>query len=176
MKSKPALIAILSPFLLLGADKMQPLNAKPGLWEITSSQQMKGALPVPPDVLAKMSPEQRAKMEALFKQHEGQGPVTRTRQSCITQDQLSKNPFLEERPSCRRTIVNSTGKLFEFHQECNETNGSHIVTDGRFEVSGETNMKGTVKMKADNSGRTTDIDVNMSGKWLSADCSQAKKK
>jgi hypothetical protein len=175
MKPQSAFIAILLPLLLVAADKMLPLNAKPGLWEITSAQQMKGALPVPPDVLAKMSPEQRAKIEALFKQREGQGPVTRTRKSCITQEQLSKNPFTEERPSCQRVIVNSTPTLFEFHQECNESNGSHISTDGKFELSGDTNMKGTMKMKSDNSGRTTDISIDMSGKWLSADCAQAKK-
>ncbi len=176
MKSKPALIVIFLSLALVAADKQQPLNAKPGLWEITSSQQMKGAPPVPPEVLAKMSPEQRAKIEALFKQREGQGPVTRTRQSCITQDQLSNNPFTEDRPSCQRTIINSTPTVFEFHQECNESNGSHIVTDGKVEAPGDTNMKGSMKVKVDNSGRTTDINIDLSGKWLSSDCAQAKKK
>lgn len=37
-----------------------PLKVKPGLWEMTSDSERSGAPPIPPEALAKMSPEQRA--------------------------------------------------------------------------------------------------------------------
>lgn len=40
-----------------------------------------------------------------------------TRQTCMTPDKLDKAPFSEERKNCQRTIVNSTSKLLEFHEE-----------------------------------------------------------
>lgn len=174
MQTKHALIAVFLSTILVAADKVQPLNAKPGMWELSISQQMSGAPPVPPDVLAKMSPEQREKIEAMFKQQAGKLTAPRIRKSCITQEQLSKNPFTEERPGCQRTVISSTSTVYEFHQECTE-NGAKIVSDGKFEAPTDSTMKGTMKTKADNAGRVTNVNIDMSGKWLSADCATAPK-
>ena len=50
--------------LLWAADKPKPLNLKLGLWEATSLISMSGAPPIPPEMLAKMTPAQRAKSKS----------------------------------------------------------------------------------------------------------------
>ena len=73
MQTKCILVLIISCFCSLtlsAADKLTPLNVKEGLWEITVTHSMTGMpnMPaIPPDALAKLPPEQRARMEAMMK-------------------------------------------------------------------------------------------------------------
>jgi hypothetical protein len=174
MKTKLFLTATLLSFYMFAADKIQPLNAKLGLWEITMTQQMAGVPPIPPETLAKMTPEERARMEAMFKQRAGQAPSARTTQTCLTKEKLDKAPFSESSKACQRTIVSSTSKLTEVHEECAEPDGSKRVMDGRFELTGDNNMKGSMRMKASNSGRAMNINIDLTGKWLKEDCGSLK--
>ena len=43
--------------------EIQPLNVKPGLWETTATYKRSGASPIPSEALAKLNPEQRARLE-----------------------------------------------------------------------------------------------------------------
>src|SRR5271167_782538 len=55
---------------LWAADNISPLNAKEGLWEVTVTHSMSGmpAPPnIPPDALAKLPPDQRARIEGMMK-------------------------------------------------------------------------------------------------------------
>ena len=181
MNKKIILIAGITGLCLLAADKIQPIDAKLGLWEITSTQQMQGmpvtggsAPSIPPETLAKMPPEQRAQVEAMIKQRSGQ-PTVRTTQSCVTKEKLDKAPFAEQRESCTRTIISSTSKTFEMHQECTEKNGMQTTADAKYEVVGDTTMKGSMKVKAVREGRTMNMTIDLSGKWISSDCGAVTK-
>jgi len=167
---KRVVLGVFLPLLLIAADKLQPLNAKLGLWEITTTSQFSGLPPIPADVLAKMSPEQRAKMEAMFKQKASHGGVPTTSQTCVTQEKLNKAPFSEGKQSCQRTIISSTSQLAEFREECTEPDGTKRIMDGKFELSGDTNMKGSMKVKASGSGKAMNVNLDMSGKWIGSDC------
>jgi len=94
-----------------------PLNLKPGLWETTSVTERSGiAMPnIPPETLAKMPPEQRARIEAMA----GGKPVTNTSQSCRTDKDL--RPFTDSRSnqSCKMTYLTSTPSKQEMRMDCN---------------------------------------------------------
>ena len=62
--------------------KFQPLNVKTGLWESTSTSTTVGQMPVPADLLAKLSPEQRAKFEARMKANSAPKTRTFTKKNC----------------------------------------------------------------------------------------------
>jgi len=173
MKKKIVLIAALAGFCLLAADKVQPIRAKLGLWAITSTQQMQGMPPIPPEALAKMTPEQRERMEAMFKQRSGQ-PTVRTNATCVTQDKLDKAPFTEEMEACKRTIISSTSKELEMQQVCTDKSGLQSTADVRYEVIGDTAMKGTMKVKTERDGRTMNVNIDLAGKWISSDCGTVK--
>ncbi len=86
---RTSLLCLLLAFFstaLWGADKVQPLNVKLGLWEVTSTTNVSGMPPIPDDVLARMTPEQRARMEAAMKARSGEGPKTTVRKECITKE------------------------------------------------------------------------------------------
>ena len=180
MKSKVLFAPVLIGFCLLAADAVQPFKAKLGVWEITTNQQTTGmptaAMPaIPEDKLAQMPPAQRAQIEAMIKQRAvGGAPKTQTRQTCVTAEKLSKAPFSEEKPSCQRTIVNSTSKTFELHEVCTDTDGSQRTADAKYEIVGDSRMKGSVKVTANRAGRTMTVNLDMSGKWVGSDCSTIK--
>ena len=44
-----------------------PLNVKTGEWEATITNETSGQMPIPQEMIDKMTPEQRAKMEAMMK-------------------------------------------------------------------------------------------------------------
>ena len=103
------------------ADAVQPLDVKPGLWETTTTTEMGGMPPMPADVLAKMTPEQRAKMEAAMKARAAQGAKTTTRRTCWTKEELSKPlTFGDDDKSCQRTIISSSRSKQEGHLECTQ--------------------------------------------------------
>lgn len=75
--------------ILIGAPpaaRADSLKAKPGAWEMTFTTQSSGML-VPPDVLAAMPPEQRAKVEQSMQARAGK-PTIHSVKTCITKEDL----------------------------------------------------------------------------------------
>ena len=82
-------VALLWPAITLPAQDIRPLDAKVGLWESSTTTEMSGrAMPAMPQIpeaaLARMTPEQRAKMEAMMKSRAGGTPMTT--KVCITKE------------------------------------------------------------------------------------------
>ncbi len=156
------------------ADDITPLNVKEGLWELTVTRSMSGmpAVPnIPPDALAKMPPEQRARVEAMMKGT----PSTDVRKECVTKEKLAKHSaFSNSRGDCTRSIVNSTSRKLEMKVHCEE---KQTKTDGNFviEAVGSDNVKGTTHMVSNsNSGHTMTMDFTFSSKYLGPDCGDVK--
>jgi hypothetical protein len=96
------------------AARADALNAKPGAWEMTFTTQSSGML-VPPDVLAAMPPEQRAKVEQSMQARAGK-PRTHSVKTCITKEDLDQHRIIKEsdddEPGCHTTVLSkSAGKL-----------------------------------------------------------------
>src|SRR5258705_225126 len=72
------------------------MDVKTGLWEITSTGATTGAPPIPPEALAQMTPEQRAKMESAMRAEIARNNQSHVSKSCITQRQLEKAPDFAE--------------------------------------------------------------------------------
>src|SRR5258708_23095420 len=87
--------------LLWAADKLTPLNIREGLWEMTVTHSMTGMPAIPPDTLAKMTPEQRARVEAAMKQSGMGGPTADVPKECGTKEKLDKqSAFSDNRKEC----------------------------------------------------------------------------
>jgi hypothetical protein len=155
---------------LWAADNIAPLNVKEGLWEVTVTHSMSGmpAMPnIPPDTLAKMPPDQRARVEAMMN---GQ-PSTDVRKECITKDKLEKHSaFSANRGDCTRTVVSSTSSKLELKFHCEEKQSS---SDGTFlmEAIGSDNVKGTMHSVVKTSrGNTMNMDFTITSKYLGPAC------
>jgi hypothetical protein len=164
---------VFSSLTLWAADNITALNLKEGLWEITTTHSMSGtpAMPaVPPDALAKMPPEQRARVEAAMKG----GPSTDVRKECITKEKLEKHSaFSNNRGDCTRTVVNSTGSKLEVKIHCEEKQTS---TDGTLvlETVGSDRVKGTMQAVTNANGHTMNMNFTFSSKYLGPACGDVK--
>jgi hypothetical protein len=149
------------------------LNVKPGEWESTLTNETSGQPPIPQDVLDKMTPDQRAKVEAMMKARGMQGPRTIVTKSCVKQEDLDK-PFGNGNKSCKQTIVTSSSTQQEIHMECDMGGGKQVGTV-KFEAVDSSTVKGSMQMTASNAGRTMNINSTFSAKWLGAACTEPSK-
>src|SRR5437868_5425364 len=95
-----AISTVLLPVVLAAADT-PALNVRLGLWETTSTTNVGGQMPID---TSKMTPEQKARMEAAMRGMLGKHTNTTT--SCLTKERLERGTFTDEqdRPDCKTTI------------------------------------------------------------------------
>ncbi|HXN46646.1 MAG TPA: DUF3617 domain-containing protein [Bryobacteraceae bacterium] len=169
-------IALLLPLACLAADDFKPLDIKPGLWETTITTQAKGIQPAPPEMMAKLTPEQRAQIEAAAKAKGGVGQQTRVMKSCLTADDLKK-PFSlsDDAHACTRAVISSSGTKQEVHFEC--TKGP-VSSSGEIHVEALSpeSTKGGSQYTSRDSTHRMDAKVTFTARFLSADCGLFTKK
>ena len=147
-----------------------PLDVKLGLWEITYMTQMSGSI-MPESVLKEMSPEQRARIEAVMKKRQEQAPQSHTHKSCLTQDDLNRafeknDDSADEK--CTNTVLTATRTVQEYKIQC--TGSAPRSGVARFEALSRERVKGTMKMNLPNGS----VSNQLSGRWLASDCGKVK--
>ncbi len=175
MRTKFLASIVFSALTLWAADNITPFNVKEGLWEMTTTHSMTGmpsAGNIPPDVLAKMPPEQRAKVEAMMSGK----PTTDVRKECITKEKLAKNAAFSAnatRGLCTRTVVHSTGSKLEMKIHCEEQQTS---SDGTLllEAMSTEGVKGKMHMVTSSKGNNLNMDFAFSSKYLGPACGEVK--
>ena len=149
-----------------------PFNVRPGLWEMRSSGTTKGQVPLPPEALARLSPKQRARIEATMQSAIAHGNADTVRKSCITAEQLRRGPSFGDDPkSCTRTVAKRTATEIEVHAQCA---GERRQLDVHFRAVTPERISGTVDAVVSNGGRTMTVHRQVSGTWLAADCGTVK--
>lgn len=166
-------VILFSSCAAFAADKMQPLDVKLGLWETTVATQMSGMPPIPPEALARMTPQQREQMQAAMAARGGPGAKPTVTKSCLTKDKLEKAMFGEERPNCKQTVVTSTSSKAEVRMECQEKQMKSTATV-MVEALNSENVKGSVKGEASGEGNTMNFNSNFTSKWLGASCGKTE--
>lgn len=158
------------------ADAIKPLDVKLGLWETTNTFQTSGMpqVSIPPDALAKLTPEQRAKVEAMM-QNQGSGrPRTTTQKSCMTREKMDKREmFGEDKKDCTRTVTSSSSSKLEMHMQCT-SDGTKSNGTFRIEALNSENVKGSMEMATTSGDRTMNMNSNFTAKWLGPDCGDVK--
>jgi PAB1-binding protein PBP1 len=156
------------PLAGTAADK---LNVKLGLWEITTTTQMTGVPQLEPELLAKMSPQQRAQMEAAFKAEASKGPHKDVSKECVTQKDVD-HPFSasSDRKDCKQTTVSTTRTSQEVHMVCT---GSKKGT-GTFRVNAPNpqTISGDFNLTSGDGANPMVIKTQLKGRWLSPDCGE----
>lgn len=153
---------------------------KPGLWEITS--QMQGAAGSKVDAamaemqkqMAGMSPEQRKMIEdSMAKQGvklAGSAGGGMKVQMCMTREMIERNEVASsQQGDCTQTRSPRSGNTLKFSFECTKppSKGEGLIT---FDGAEAYTMKVTTTIK----GKAESMEMQGSGKWLSADCGNVK--
>ena len=159
---------------LAAAEDIKPLDVKLGLWEVTSTLQTTGMPPVPPDAMAKMTPEQRARIEQMMKPGTSGTPKTVTQKSCLTREKMNKlQMFGEERGSCKRTVVNSSSSKLELELQCT-TERMKTNETLRMEAVNSQAVKGSAQIVSTSADRTMNMNSNFTAKWVGPNCGDVK--
>ena len=164
--SKPALMKNAMAFITLlaacTAAQAQSLNAKPGAWEMTMTMKSLGNV-VPPDVVAKMSPEKRAEVERMMASKEG-GSQTVSRKSCVKKEDLDQGKFVNrDRADCKIQMISRTTTKIVAKTTCSGNSEANLV----FEAKDPEHVVGTIDQQRDGGGK---FHIDLVGKWLGASC------
>jgi hypothetical protein len=158
------------------ADEIKPLDVKLGLWETTASTEMPGtprmqsAPSIPPDVLAKLPPEQRTRMEAMMKARAAGGPMLTTTKVCMTRDSLSNGmAFSRANKSCTTSVITSTPSKQQIHMVCDQA-GTKMAGDLVVDRVDSEHIKGNMSMKSVEGPRPVAVKMSFDTKWVSSDC------
>jgi Protein of unknown function (DUF3617) len=157
-----------------GQSKFQPLNVKTGLWESTTTSTTSGQMPIPADFLAKLSPEQRAKVEARMNANANSAPRTRTftSKACQTKEKLAEQPFSSQQ-ECKETVVNSNGNQVDMRVSC-EFGDVKSTGTMKIEAISPESVKGSGQMTSNGGARTMTVNTEFSSKWLGSSCGDVK--
>jgi Protein of unknown function (DUF3617) len=161
-------LVCLSASIIFAAGKFQPLNVKTGTWQTTWVTTLSGAPPIPQEMLDKMTPEQRARFDAMMKNMKSGTPRTRSAKTCLTRDQLEKNPFNTGK-DCTDTVLSSTGSKMEIEEVCTEED-SKSDSKIRIEATDSENVKGWMQSTVTGSGRTMSVNATFTSKWIGTAC------
>lgn len=174
-----SLAAAVSLLAILPA-RAESLDIKPGLWEVTpapmapggagAGQGMPGLAQMPPDVLAKLTPEQRAMVQQRLAAMASGTP--KPYRMCITQEVLQKG--LADRPQghCTHTVVSSTAQEMVLGIKCtgqtNATGTIHVTAVDQQTVTMQTDM--TVQ----HGDLTMPMHRTAQSRWIADDCGDVK--
>ena len=169
---------LLAALVLSAALPAAAQSLKPGLWEVTNKMnnpQMDQAMAEMQKQMAAMPPEQRKQMEDMMARQGVRmaAPAAgggMTMQVCMTQEMAARNdvPMQE---GCRITNQQRTGNTMRISFTCTKP-----PSTGETQFTFTSPEAYTMKMTATTTagGKSEKVNMEGSGKWLSADCGNIK--
>ncbi len=137
-------VVLASATILLADSSVQPLNIKPGLWEVTMNVTLNGP---------------------------GVSPRTNTYRSCLKKEDLNKYPFSDPEKKCTYTVLSSTGSTMEARGTCAPgSDGTKVDFKLRLDAVNSENVKGTGQMTLSAPAGSLSGNYVGSAKWLGATC------
>jgi hypothetical protein len=162
-----ALAAALLPALALA----QAPPIKPGLWEVHAEREVNGQpAATAADSMKKMSPEVRARMEAMMKQRgmaTGSGGASHV---CLSKESLDP-AYWQHLTNCKTDFVGRTATAWKWHTVCPQNDA---VIDGEAVFASAESY--TIKTASTRTfrGESKVTKMAMQAKWLGADCGELK--
>jgi hypothetical protein len=151
------------------------LNIKLGLWEIKTQPQVSGELPTSDDSMAKMTPEQRARMQAAMQAMMAHMQQPRTMKECMTAEKRARGFDMgnDDSSECQQTVAKDTSSDFEVSRVCS-TGQEKNSTDVKFHAISSDHIVGTVNGVMSRGTKTINVNSSIEGKWLGSDCGSVK--
>jgi Protein of unknown function (DUF3617) len=159
------------------------MTLKPGLWEIRMvkqvmdgrdmSAQMATAAANMNQAMANLTPEQRAKMEALLPSTAGLGSGSGYR-ICVSPEMAKRNtPIVDKEGRCQPATVNHSGNVTTYEFSCS-SNGSTRQGKGQVSTTGDvvSNVIDMTSTTANGATHTMHSETEMH--FLGTDCGDVK--
>jgi len=175
----PITRAILLASLVAALGAALPATAqtiKPGLWamsnKMTSSDPALGqAMSAMQEHMANMSPEQRQQMQNMMQQHGVQldisaGGALQTK-ICMTREMAERKEFPVQQGDCRQTYSRQSPTRGHIAFTCTKP---RVSGEGDVTADNDTSYRAHMKIRSEEEGRNQVVDMDVTGKWLAADC------
>ena len=150
----------------------------PGLWEHAFSMksaggEMEKAMAEMKKQLDAMPPDQRQQMEQMMASRGVKmGAQGSSVKFCLTKEQAARPAEPRVNENCTQQVEQRSGNTVKFKFECTKPEPSsgegEMTFQGDKAYSGKTNMTTQVK------GKPQQMSMEMTGKWLAADCGDVK--
>ena len=166
-----ASLAVAASLTAVAVAQAPALDVKMGLWELSTVSELSGQMPGIDT--SKMTPEQKAKMDEAMKAM--MGKHTNVNNTCMTQEKFNKSNFMAgDKPeqNCKQTITTNTRSTLEGTLVCTGENA--MTAQMHIDALSSTAIKATFKSASSQQGKTMMMNMEMAGKWLSADCGKEK--
>lgn len=171
----------IAPLLLASAALPAHVHAqamKPGLWELSSKMNssdgaMGAAMARVREQLANLSPEQRRAMQQTMEQHGmrldvGANGDVRTRM-CMTREMAERHELPVQQGDCTQKATPLSANRVKVSFSCTRPRAS-----GEGEVTMENDRNYRAHMHIMNEEPRQTVDMDVSGKWLAADCGKVR--
>ena len=180
MKTHIAATALAIPLLLnvtAHADTPQKpaMNVALGLWEVTTTGDQSGAPVIPDSVLARLTPEQQARMQAMMAKRS----QPKKYRSCMTAQKLDQGFEKDGQEGadsqCKLTVITNSSSEYVADKQCRTGGGIAYDAKVHFNITGGKQTTGTVDVvitQAD--GKVSNLHRTIQAQWLSADCGNIK--
>ena len=169
---------ILASIVLAGVmtnAKAEPLNIKPGSWQMTVQGEMHGMPPIPEEQLKNLSSQQRAAIEKMMA--ESAKPHTREITQCITQEDLDKSENLfnsEQRGmTCNNKLTKHSSNSMTGTIDCTKDR-TRATGNYTYEARDQEHVTGKVSMTITDGKNTMTTTGTMDGHWLGAECTKTE--
>ena len=133
---------VLSPAVLLMAADLQPLNVKPGLWQVTMTSTIQG-LPA---------------------------PSTTTYKSCVKKEDLTKYPFTDPDDKCTWTVGNSTSDKMNAKGTCMPPGAGKVDFNIQLNALNTESVNGTGQLSMNGPSGAMNGTYAATAKWIGAAC------
>jgi hypothetical protein len=153
---------------------------KPGLWELSnkvSSQdgQMQSAMAMMQKQLANMAPEQRQAMQQMLERNGvqmniGAGGALTTRM-CMTKEMIQRKEFPVAEGDCKQQVTQQSASKMKIAFSCTRPPTSG---EGELTLDSDTSYRAKMHIKGTQGGQQQDVDMDVTGKWLNADCGKLR--
>jgi len=145
-------------------------NARPGLWETSSTLTIEVGLPSRMDA-SRMSPAERTRMQQSLSPGAGK-PMTSRDRMCMTADMLERWEAFASSTSagCQRKIVDRNAQHLQFSMTC--AGGSSGTAD--FTAAGPDRLIGKISMNQKAGDTASKTDIQLESRWISNDCGGLK--
>jgi len=154
------------------ADTGEPLDIKPGLWEITLTIHTASVPPMPPGALAKLTPEDRARIEAKAKEIAAEGPRTTVSRSCLDEKELHR-PFMVafggSSQGCQPAITNASRTGQDIRVDCGK-DAAHGGGSVRIDAMDPEHVKVSSHWSATHDAHDMNMSSTATLRWLGAVC------
>lgn len=156
------------------AVKLQPLNVKPGLWESTRTIKRAGQMPIPAEMLSRLTPEQRARMEERMRANSAAHSNATTEKHCLTKEDLERDRLkLAETKECTTTVLNSTSTSVKAKLVC-DMEGMHATGSLELVAADPEHVNGSSHSTINGNGHTMNVEGTWSARWLGSSCGNVK--